>query len=115
MRLGARALLAVVPKKSRPKFRKKYLKRITKYSGNPKLQTVAIETMDSLFQVYPSDLMDEFTLLKFDTDSFIGIARWDVCLREKYGDYMQLPPENERIWTHHPILLSFEHNYEELP
>lgn len=115
VRLGARALLAVVPKKSRPKFRKKYLKRITKYSGNPKLQTVAIETMDTLFQVHPSDLMDEFTLLKFDTGSFIGIARWDVYLREKYGDYMQLPSENERIWTHHPILLSFEHNYEELP
>ena len=27
---------------------------------------------------------------------------------------MQLPPEEERVWKHHPILIDFEHNYEEL-
>lgn len=41
-------------------------------------------------------------------------AKLDERLKCKYGDYMQLPPEEERIWKHHPILLDFEHNYEEL-
>ena len=31
-----------------------------------------------------------------------------------FVDYMQLPPENERVWRHHPLLIDFEHNFEEL-
>ena len=38
----------------------------------------------------------------------------DTVLRVDYGDYMQLPPEAERVWKHHPIIIDFEHNYEEL-
>ena len=26
----------------------------------------------------------------------------------------QLPPEKDRAWQHHPIIIDFEHNYEEL-
>ena len=33
---------------------------------------------------------------------------------DKYGDYMKLPPESERKWNHHPLIMDFEHNYEEL-
>ena len=40
---------------------------------------------------------------------------WEIFLKNNYGDYMQLPPESEREWKHHPIIIDFEHNYEELP
>ena len=42
------------------------------------------------------------------------VADADATLRVEYGDYMQLPPEEDRVWKHHPILIDFEHNYEEL-
>jgi len=35
-------------------------------------------------------------------------------LRRQFGDYMQFPPEEERTWRHHPVLIDFEHNYDEL-
>ena len=41
-------------------------------------------------------------------------ADWDDHLRRKYGDYMKLPPLDEQVWKHHPIIIDFEHNYEEL-
>ena len=42
------------------------------------------------------------------------IPQTDATLRVEYGDYMQPPPEEDRVWKHHPILIDFEHNYEEL-
>ena len=27
---------------------------------------------------------------------------------------MQLPPEKERSWQHHPIVIDFEHSWEEI-
>ena len=42
------------------------------------------------------------------------VADTDATLRVEYGDYMQPPPEEDRVWKHHPSLIDFEHNYEEL-
>ena len=41
-------------------------------------------------------------------------AVWDEYLSAKYGDYMKLPPESERVWRHHPLIIDFNRNYEEL-
>ena len=40
--------------------------------------------------------------------------KWDEYLRLMFGDYMKLPPESERVLKHHPIILDFEHDYDEL-
>lgn len=50
----------------------------------------------------------------FALKQYMCAADPDTMLRIEYGDYMQLPPEEERVWKHHPILIDFEHNYEEL-
>lgn len=52
--------------------------------------------------------------MEFNGKQYMCAADPDTMLRIEYGDYMQLPPEEERVWKHHPILIDFEHNYEEL-
>jgi lipopolysaccharide cholinephosphotransferase len=46
---------------------------------------------------------EKSTRMEFDGSILMGIAEWDEYLRFKFGDYMQLPAENER--KTHPITM----------
>ena len=61
-----------------------------------------------------ADMLHDYTHLPFEDGKFMCFAGWDEYLRRKYNDYMHLPPEKDRVWKHHPLLIDFEHNYEEL-
>lgn len=74
----------------------------------------APSTIDSAKKHYPADLFDRLTTIEFCGKRYSSFADADAYLRMEYGNYMQLPPEEERVWKHHPILIDFEHNYEEL-
>lgn len=43
------------------------------------------------------DCLSDFVLLPFEDSEFYAMAGYDRYLREVYGDYMQLPPEDQRI------------------
>ena len=58
--------------------------------------------------------METVDTVYFENREFYCSKLYDVMLKSEYGDYMQLPPEEERVWKHHPILIDFEHNYDEL-
>ncbi len=49
---------------------------------------------------FPADLFRETVDMKFDGRTFKGLREYDAYLRFKYGDYMELPPPEERRW--HP-------------
>ena len=63
---------------------------------------------------YPADMFSELRTIAFCGKAYCCVTDYDRILRVNYGDYMQLPPEEERTWKHHPLVLDFEHNYEEL-
>lgn len=52
-------------------------------------------------RLYNSNIFDEFIEVEFNGDLFSCIKEYDYMLRENYGDYMQLPPEEERIPHHY--------------
>ena len=84
---------------------KTYCKEETDYVGN--------------FTAYTKMLCHKRVFSEFITAEFEGKhyripVGYDEWLRCFYGDYMQLPPEEERTWKHHPIIIDLEHNYEEL-
>jgi len=105
-------LLAAVPPEKRAARRKALLKRIIKYNSG-KGNAVAIETMNTICVPLPENLLDEYVRLPFEDGEYMCFKNWDGYLKAKYGDYMTLPPESERTWKHHPILIDFEHDYEE--
>ena len=58
--------------------------------------------------------MSSFTKMKFEDMDAMVMSRWEEWMTKKFGDYMILPPLEEQTWTHHPIILNFDRNYEEL-
>ncbi len=114
IRLGSGVILACIPKALRPKLRQQMLKQITKFNEDEMLETIFIETMATLGKPHVANLTVGYTRLSFEDGSFLCFENWHDYLTRKFGDYRNLPPEEERVWRHHPIILDFEHNYEEL-
>lgn len=54
---------------------------------------------------FPVSIFNERILLQFEDAQFYAIKDYDTVLRAVYGDYMQLPPENDR--TPHQSFIKF--------
>jgi len=111
--VGSKLLLLVTPKSQRPACRRKLLQKITANNHNESFNMVTLETMRSIRQIHVADMTSEYVELPFEDGTFMCFAKWHEHLKAKFDDYMLMPPENERK-THHPLILSFEENYEEL-
>lgn len=48
----------------------------------------------------PTTLFDDFVELDFEGRKFCSVADWKTYLTNIFGDYLVLPPENERIAKH---------------
>lgn len=114
VKLISRILLEMIPSSRRKVKRAKLLKVITAYSGNQNCEAIGIETIGSLKNHFSKEILNDYTFLPFEGQKFMCFSAWDHFLQRKYGDYMRLPPEEERVWKHHPIIIDFTHNYEEL-
>lgn len=100
---------------TRKKRRKKLLDRIKRNNSDTSLRLVGIDTLSTMRKSFSADLFDSFTRIQFENESFPCFSNWNEYLTNFYGDYMVLPPKEQRTWYHHPVILDFEHNYEELP
>lgn len=108
-----RALLKA-PKGKYAVRRERAEKKIRSWNGDESLQYVFSSTIGSSRKYYPANLFENMKTIEFNGKQYMCVADTDATLCVEYGDYMQLPPEEERVWKHHPFLIDFEHNYEEL-
>ena len=102
VKLISNIILFIVPKSLRPKLRKMHLKHITKYNGDKSLRYISIETFDSIHRLYSPDVLDSFIDVDFEDTKLSVTSKWEEILTVGYGDYMQLPPEEDRVLKHHP-------------
>lgn len=113
MSLIEKALLAM-PKSKYKKYRTIAQKNIAKYNNDKTLLLVFANTINSARNYYPADIFEDLISVDFEGKSYYAYKDYDKCLRVEYGDYMKLPPEDERIWKHTPLLINYEKNYEEI-
>ncbi len=63
--------------------------------------------------VIPRRFLTQRCEVTFEGGAYPAPADYDACLHMLYGDYMQLPPPEERVCKQHTILIDTEHSYEE--
>lgn len=104
--------LKIVPKSKYENARKHFENRYLSLSGDVDCSWLSNSTYRDLSIYYDSDMMDDYTFLQFEGRNFMSVSNWDHALKMQYGDYMQLPPEKDRVWKHHPIFIDLKNNYE---
>ena len=66
-----------------------------------------ISTCPGLTKISPAFAFDKSTFeLPFEDTTVALVRNYDSFLRPEYGDYMQLPPENQRH-NHYAALIDF--------
>lgn len=114
MGTAEKLMLKIVPKSSYRKLSIFFGRLSRSWNKNQAAKLVSPCTFQDLKRFYPANLFDEFTELPFHGRKYPVIKQFETFLKIRYGDYMQLPPKEERVWKHRPLLIDFEHNYEEL-
>ena len=114
IRLASSIILSMIPADKRKSVAKNMLKGLTKYNDNPALSLVSIATTHGVKVEYASTSFCNFVDLEFEGTVFPAFSNWDMGLHAYFGDYMKMPPVNERVWTHHPLCISFSQNISEL-
>lgn len=89
----------------------KIIKYWNKKSNNDMFSCCTIECCR---KYYPADLFEQLQLRDFNGKKYYTVKDFDTVLKTDYGDYMKLPPNEEQKWKHHPLLISFDKNYEEI-
>ena len=112
--LCEKILLRAIPRRLQRKLSNWSSERSRRWNNNQTTSLVFPCTIRDCKRFYPADLFDHLEKLSFNGKEYHVVRDRDVYLQIRYGDYMQLPPEEERVWKHQPILVDFEHNYEEL-
>lgn len=111
--LGERILLGIVPKKSYRRISRAAGRFSRRWNHCKDAAWIDPGVLSGCRRYYPAAIFDRLETMCFRGKTYSVFRDWDEVLRLRYGDYMTLPPEEERIWRHHPIILDFEHNYDE--
>lgn len=72
----------------------KYRKQSLKYVGELMIDPYREK------EIWERAWFDKYILIEFEGKRFKSIESYDQLLKKTYGDYMQLPPANQRV-THH--------------
>ena len=86
-------------------FVSKRIERLFIKYNNQETDNVGIPALMALIKnfrtkLFPKQLFQEYTTLPFEGHNFKAIKGYDEYLRILYGDYMKLPPEEERVGKH---------------
>lgn len=108
------SLVLLLPHKARVKVFHKSEKFISKWQNNSVAEWYSPNTINECKRYFDSDIFDNLDSIAFCQERYCCVKDYDKILKQIYGDYMKLPPEKDRVWKHHPMIVNFECNYNEL-
>ncbi len=82
------------------KFMKKIEKNAMKHSFEKDLYCNC-NIWDNVSYYFRRDMFDSYIYMPFEDSQFRVPENYDEVLKDCYGDYMQLPPEEERVGHHY--------------
>lgn len=104
-----------IPKKYHRKMLFDSERIITRWRDRSDLPYYCGCTIRECKKYFPHDIFDRMKHIEFNGKKYFCVSDADKVLHIQYGDYMQMPPVEERVWTHHPLIIDFERNYEDIP
>lgn len=107
-------LLDIVPKSKYRKVQKWAERQATRWNNNCNLKWFGFATFEAMQHYYEPNIFEKLTTLEFEGKRYSAFCSYEQILHDEYGNYMQLPPVENRVWKHHPVLLDFDKNYEEI-
>lgn len=100
-----------LPQKLQLKIYHKTEKNISKWLNNTNAKWYSPNTIDVCRRYYDADMFEKIETIEFCGCNYCTVQDVEGVLTKTYGDYMKLPPAEERVWKHHPIIVDFENNY----
>ena len=102
-------ILKLIPRKITNRWASKIINKILNYKG--KYSYYRPDDLNCGLQ--KKEWYNSSTNLTFEKRSYNAPSHYDELLKSMYGDYMQIPKEEDRI-GHGDIILSFDKNYEDI-
>ena len=103
--LCERMMLRLVPKKYYARISRHFGRMSRRWNGNSNAELVFPSTAASCNHFYPSNLFEQLSSMEFQGREYCVVREYERILRLEYGDYMQLPPIEERVTQHCDIEL----------
>ena len=111
---GEKLLLKMVPRRAYHAVGSYFGKRSRRWNENKSASYILPATIQDCKLFFPSNLFESMHQVCFQGRMLSSPKDTDTVLKILYGDYHKLPPAEERVWKHHPLLIDFTRNYEEL-
>lgn len=112
--LGERLLLKLTPTKKYLSISSFFAKRSRRWNDDPSGMIIFPVTIRDCKRYYPANLYDNLQPIEFQGKIYQAYANAKEFLTIRYGDFMQLPPEEDQVWKHPPLLVDYSRNFEEL-
>lgn len=107
-------VITLIPPLNEQKFKEKYDKKIRAYNQQATSNVVYFSNRRYLKKVVPRSCFDTTVMLPFEDGEFPAPGGWKEILEGLYGkNYMQLPPEEQRVTVHGTAVIDLNHSWKE--
>lgn len=108
---GGKILLDFMPTFIKKRLKKFFFNQMIKYNRIECKRVACYVTASDVFKFFDKSLLVDFENRSFDSHKYMCNTEANKLLRTYYGDFMKLPPVEERVWKHHPVIIDFEKEY----